>query len=355
MGDTELATDAAIAHANQEAGWPAEQWWRAYGDPQLDGWVQTALDGSPTLAQAEARVRMAMAMAGVAESAESPQIEGEASLVRHRWPNDYFYGPGDLARYHHLEQQRRPGPELHARPLGPRAQQQRARPRPGPDDRRRGTGRPAGAGGQHRPRLHPAVAAIRRAGHRQGHAGTATGHPRPGPASPGRRHRHAFRSQPGGSPAAGDRTPDRSGGRGNPADPQPARRPGRQGPRRRRLDPAPEPEARGAGPEPAQQALPMELLGHRPDVVARRWQVAALAKGVDVARAEFYPNVDLVASVGFSAVGGGMLEFLNAEPNSPTASARPSPCRSSTAAAAARSWARRRRATTRPWRSTTRR
>ena len=43
---------------------------------------------------------------------------------------------------------------------------------------------------------------------------------------------------------------------------------------------------------------------------SRRWQVAALAKGVDVARADFYPNVDLMASVGFSAVGGGMLEFF---------------------------------------------
>ena len=51
-------------------------------------------------------------------------------------------------------------------------------------------------------------------------------------------------------------------------------------------------------------ALPAELLGRRPDVVARRWRVAALAKGVDVARADFYPNVDLMASVGFSAVGG---------------------------------------------------
>ncbi|MBW6061964.1 TolC family protein, partial [Pseudomonas aeruginosa] len=33
-------------------------------------------------------------------------------------------------------------------------------------------------------------------------------------------------------------------------------------------------------------------------------------QGVDVARADFYPNVDLMASVGFSAVGGGMLEFF---------------------------------------------
>ena len=44
-------------------------------------------------------------------------------------------------------------------------------------------------------------------------------------------------------------------------------------------------------------ALPLELVGRRPDVVAMRWKVAAQAKGVDVARAEFYPNVDLIASL----------------------------------------------------------
>lgn len=57
----------------------------------------------------------------------------------------------------------------------------------------------------------------------------------------------------------------------------------------------------------------MELLGHRPDLVASRWQVAAEARGVDAAEADFYPNVDLVASVGYNAVGGGMLEFLRGQ------------------------------------------
>jgi NodT family efflux transporter outer membrane factor (OMF) lipoprotein len=57
-------------------------------------------------------------------------------------------------------------------------------------------------------------------------------------------------------------------------------------------------------------ALPAELLGQRPDVVASRWQVAAQARGIDVAHAGFYPNVDLVGSIGFMATGGGALEFL---------------------------------------------
>jgi NodT family efflux transporter outer membrane factor (OMF) lipoprotein len=57
-------------------------------------------------------------------------------------------------------------------------------------------------------------------------------------------------------------------------------------------------------------ALPAQLLGQRPDVVASRWRVAAQARGIEVAHAGFYPNVDLVGSLGYVATGGGMLEFL---------------------------------------------
>ncbi|WP_079455612.1 fatty acid cis/trans isomerase [Pseudomonas aeruginosa] len=93
-----LATDHAIQAAAREAGWPQAQWWKVYADPQLDAWIEKALDGNPGLAVAHARVRQAKSMAGLVESIESPQIEGKGSLVRHRWPDDYFYGPGDLAR-----------------------------------------------------------------------------------------------------------------------------------------------------------------------------------------------------------------------------------------------------------------
>src|SRR3546814_18721194 len=45
-------------------------------------------------------------------------------------------------------------------------------------------------------------------------------------------------------------------------------------------------------------ALPAELLGQRPDVVAGRWQVAAPARGIDVARAGFYPHVAMCGRIG---------------------------------------------------------
>lgn len=46
---------------------------------------------------AAARVREARAMAGIAESAESLQINSDTTLKRHNWPKDQFYGPGELS------------------------------------------------------------------------------------------------------------------------------------------------------------------------------------------------------------------------------------------------------------------
>ena len=97
LNATTLATDEAIQSAAQDAHWPTAQWWQAYGDPQLNRWIDLAVQGSPSMAMAAARVRQAKSMAGIAESAESLQINGESTLKRHNWPTDQFYGPGDLA------------------------------------------------------------------------------------------------------------------------------------------------------------------------------------------------------------------------------------------------------------------
>jgi outer membrane protein TolC len=35
--------------AAPEASWPQADWWKAYGDPQLDGLMDEALAGSPDL------------------------------------------------------------------------------------------------------------------------------------------------------------------------------------------------------------------------------------------------------------------------------------------------------------------
>jgi NodT family efflux transporter outer membrane factor (OMF) lipoprotein len=50
-------------------------------------------------------------------------------------------------------------------------------------------------------------------------------------------------------------------------------------------------------------ALNANLLGRVPEVVAARWRVEAAAKRVGVARAEFYPNVNLMAFIGYQSLG----------------------------------------------------
>lgn len=50
--------------------------------------------------------------------------------------------------------------------------------------------------------------------------------------------------------------------------------------------------------------LSIELIGHRADLMAARWQVEASSKDIDEARAAFLPSVSLDALAGFVALGG---------------------------------------------------
>jgi len=63
------------------AQWPADGWWQAYEDPQLNGLIEAALQGSPTMAQAQARVQKAQATAGAAESARWPTLEADGTYA----------------------------------------------------------------------------------------------------------------------------------------------------------------------------------------------------------------------------------------------------------------------------------
>lgn len=58
----------------QSAVWPQDQWWRSYGDKQLDELIEEGLKDSPTMTIAEARLRRALAMTQVADSASQPQV-----------------------------------------------------------------------------------------------------------------------------------------------------------------------------------------------------------------------------------------------------------------------------------------
>ena len=71
------ATAQALAGASRD--WPADAWWTAYGDPQLNALMTEALAGAPDLAQAEARVRRAESMTATARSRELPSVSANAS------------------------------------------------------------------------------------------------------------------------------------------------------------------------------------------------------------------------------------------------------------------------------------
>lgn len=65
-----------------QADWPSDQWWKSYGDSQLDALVDEALAGSPTLAQAQARLRAAQARAQQSRAATLPSLTANAQAAQ---------------------------------------------------------------------------------------------------------------------------------------------------------------------------------------------------------------------------------------------------------------------------------
>ena len=64
------------------------------------------------------------------------------------------------------------------------------------------------------------------------------------------------------------------------------------------------PEGKGSTVFVLPASLPAELIGRRPDIAAARWRVEAARGQIDAAKAQFYPNINLVASAGLLALGG---------------------------------------------------
>jgi NodT family efflux transporter outer membrane factor (OMF) lipoprotein len=75
---TALAADQAFAAPRGD--WPAADWWRSFGDPALDSLIDEALAGSPDVAQAGARLRAAEAAAQQAGAALLPSLSADASI-----------------------------------------------------------------------------------------------------------------------------------------------------------------------------------------------------------------------------------------------------------------------------------
>lgn len=69
------------------------------------------------------------------------------------------------------------------------------------------------------------------------------------------------------------------------------------------VKPAPEAIKSIANAQAEVKSIPLDLLGRRADVSAARWRVEAATYDVSAARAQFYPNINLTAFAGFSSIG----------------------------------------------------
>ncbi|TXH03950.1 MAG: efflux transporter outer membrane subunit [Nevskiaceae bacterium] len=72
---------------------PAAPWWAELGDPQLARWVARAVEGSPSLRIAQARLQQAQAAAGIARAAELPTVNGTGDFTLNRFTESEFIPP----------------------------------------------------------------------------------------------------------------------------------------------------------------------------------------------------------------------------------------------------------------------
>jgi NodT family efflux transporter outer membrane factor (OMF) lipoprotein len=96
--DKAVATPAQYETAqsvpNEGGAWPSLDWAGQFGDPQLPKLIAEALEGSPSIAQAQARLAKAQSYIESSRSALFPQVTASYSWTRERYsPNGLFVPP----------------------------------------------------------------------------------------------------------------------------------------------------------------------------------------------------------------------------------------------------------------------
>jgi len=290
---------AALGATGSTAVWPAERWWAAWGDTGLDAIVDQALAGSPGLKSAEERVRLAQAAADAAGAARQPQANLSVEITDQRFTENGLVPP-PLAGTIRWNNSAQVGvgwePDLFGR--------QRAAL-----DAAIGQSRAAQADAQAaRVLLAGNVAAA--------YFNLARLLENRRLASESLAQREQILALVRQRIAAGlDTRVELRQAEGLIAQTQVEIESLDEAASRARHALV---ELAGQGPQDFDSlaptmaalrstelptALPADLLGRRADLVAQRWRVDATAKDIEVARAQFYPNVNLVAFVGLSSIG----------------------------------------------------
>ncbi len=314
---TGIQTHATVIDANQmtlgqdtrnqpHMAWPNEAWWRAYGDPQLDALMQTALAGSPTLKAAQARLSQAQAFSEGRHAEMQPSLGADVSLSQQRfsalqfipppWAGNYdWYNSATVSLAYDLDLWKRQenlwkGSVEEALATAAETQQVKLVLET--------------AVVRHYLRLsldfalldiarhHEAVVAERISIARRALAagiGTEMEVNQAEMPSPLIRaqiqetetrialERNQLAALSGEGPGAGDKIS--------------------------------RPKLALVSSIGLPEQLPASLVGRRPDVVAQRWHVESSREFIESAKAEFYPNINLLGFVGFQALGFG--QFLS--------------------------------------------
>lgn len=72
------------------AAWPGDEWWRGYGDPQLDALIEEALHNAPNLDIARARLEAAAAQVQGAGATRVPEVTASAEMAEAKQSYDFL-------------------------------------------------------------------------------------------------------------------------------------------------------------------------------------------------------------------------------------------------------------------------
>jgi NodT family efflux transporter outer membrane factor (OMF) lipoprotein len=292
-------SDVAVS----DAAFPRQDWWTSLGDAQLDALIAEALQGTPSLDAADARVRQAIAQAGLADAARKPTLGASAQYSGLQLPETVAPEPlggsyqgvgllslnfkytfdlwgGEKAKWQAaLGQARAAEVDAQAARLTlssgiARAYVALAQAFAANDvakaDHERATrllelGRQRVAAGlDNQLQIRNAESAVASAEQQM----QAT--------------QHEIETTRNALAALLGKGPDRGRDIARPA-------------------------VLSAASPTIRSVLPSELLGHRPDVVAARWRVEAAQHGIDASKAAFYPTINLSAMAGLAAGNVGDL------------------------------------------------
>ena len=281
------------------AGWPQSRWWQAFGDAQLDRLIEAANAGSPSIGIAQARVRQAQQIAAYIGADNEPTVDLNGNLNRQRYSENYIY-PAPLGGSYVTDARLALDFSYEFDFWGrKRAQLASARKQVEVELAERESAqlvlavavsqtyfalqRAFGelAVAEDSVRQRETLHALYETRVKRGLSSRAEAEPYIAGLANARQNladarqnidllKHQLAALTGQGPdALADLAPPRA----------------------------------GLAPISMPAALPVDLLGRRPDIVAQRLRVEAAAQDIAAARADFYPNVDLTAFFGFQSLG----------------------------------------------------